>query len=140
MADPTPAEKAAAEKAKEVAKGAPETTAEQDAKAVKAAATTTKPVPVAVVGRPGGPFTIDGTGFGNAMGSVSISGRTVEITRWKDTSIKGMLPADLAPGDVVVKSVSGELKGKWPPDPPAAVGTVTVKTPDGKLVQGELVR
>lgn len=94
---------------------------------------------VTVVGRPGGPFNIEGEGFGTG-GSVVIAGRTVEITRWNDRSVKGMLPADLpATGDVTLTPAGGTpFTGKWPAKRGAGQ-IVTIRTSDGTLVQGELV-
>lgn len=51
---------------------------------------------------PGGPFNIDGQGFGAAPGRVIVAGREVTLTRWKDTSIKGYIPSDMKPGPVEV--------------------------------------
>jgi len=51
---------------------------------------------------PGGPFNIDGQGFGVTPGRVIVSGREVPLTRWKDTSIKGYIPMDMKPGSVEV--------------------------------------
>ena|SRR6266496_5533566 len=67
-------------------------------------------------GKAGKPFSIDGQGFGNGEGdvSVAVSGRLVMTTRWNDHSIKGELPKDIKPGDVVVRTSEGkEIKGKF---------------------------
>lgn len=68
---------------------------------------------VVVVGRVGGPFNINGEGFGTS-GTLMISGRTIPTTRWNDVSIKGQLPDDLKPGPIVLK-VAGkpDQKGEW---------------------------
>ena len=39
-----------------------------------------------------GKFCITGTGFGEERGRFSIDTMPAEITRWKDTSIKGIVP------------------------------------------------
>jgi len=51
---------------------------------------------------PGGPFNIDGEGFGLTKGRVTIGGRDATVTRWTDTSIKGFVPPDLKPGPIEV--------------------------------------
>lgn len=62
-------------------------------------------------GKPGGPFNIDGAGFGTS-GSVSIGGRQIPTTRWNDRSIKGSLPSDTPDGEVVVRTADGEKRIK----------------------------
>jgi hypothetical protein len=117
-----------------------ETTGEED---LKMLAERSQSSVITVVGRPGGPFTISGSGFGQGQssgappwpGQVMIGGRTVPITSWRDHSIKGSLPADLPEkGDVEVTINAGApmktggttteaktLKGKWPPEPAVTV-------------------
>jgi len=129
-----------------------ETTGEEDLKMMQERAQAQE---VRVIGKVGGPFTITGAGFGTPSaqnppwpGQVLIAGRVVPITSWRDHSIKGTLPLDLPQkGDVEISLNSPtagqggqdrKLKGQWPPSPRAAQ-QVTVKTPDGKLVQGEFV-
>lgn len=117
------------------------TTADEDAKAAqtkreaaaKDASGKDKP-PFVIHGVAGGPFSIDGSGFGGS-GSVSISGRQLQTTRWRDDNIKGVLPADIEAGDVVVKGALGELKGQFPSPPPAQV-TTTVTTTTGPAAPG----
>ena len=58
-------------------------------------------------GHAGRPFNIDGKGFGDEAGSVTIGDRTISVSRWIDRSIKGTLPADLKPGSVVVRTANG---------------------------------
>jgi hypothetical protein len=55
----------------------------------------------------GTPFSIDGVGFGAAVGQVLIGGRSVAPTRWNDTNIKGVVPTDLKPGPTAV-AVNGK--------------------------------
>lgn len=70
--------------------------------------------PIKISGRAGGPFSIDGDGFGSTQGKVSVGGSTLTITRWSDTSIKGTLPDDVDDGDIVVKPASGpEYRGTY---------------------------
>lgn len=77
------------------------------------AAATVAPGEIVFSGAIGGPFSIDGKGgFGEqstvanfvAPGSVLVNGRAVNVTRWKDKSIKGTLPADVTYGPVVVQA------------------------------------
>lgn len=127
------------------------TTADDDLKMLKEKAEQQE---IRVVGKPGGPFTISGNGFGSAgrqeppfPGQVLIAGRVVPITSWRDNSIKGTLPPDLPQKGEVEVTVNSpgqggqdrKLKGAWPPAPRAAA-QITVRTPDGKLVQGEVVQ
>ncbi len=51
-------------------------------------------------GRSGGQFSIDGRGFGSDVrdGIIRIDERDIVATRWKDTSIKGVIPNDIKPG------------------------------------------
>lgn len=53
------------------------------------------PPPFKVSGKIGGPFSIDGTGFGSHPGILIVQDRTIPPGRWKDHSIKGILPPDL---------------------------------------------
>jgi hypothetical protein len=87
-----------------------ETTAEQDAKRVLNGPKT----PVQISGVAGGPFNIEGKGYGTTAGTVIISGRVLPTTSWQDHVIKGMLPMDLPPGPVSVKTATGEWTGVWP--------------------------
>lgn len=125
------------------------TTAEEDMKMMQ---DRSQGQQVRVVGKAGGPFTINGEGFGNSSGQqpwpgqVLVAGRSVPITSWRDHSIKGTLPPDLPQkGEVEVTINTGstgkeqKLKGAWPPAP-RAPQQITVRTPDGKLVQGEFVQ
>ena len=74
---------------------------------------TAQPKPIAafspykLIGSPGTPYNIDGTGFGDKRGKVFVGGREVPVTRWRDDSIKGTLPSDLAPGPVVIETAAG---------------------------------
>lgn len=54
------------------------------------------------IGGPGTPFNINGKGFGEQVGQLSIGGYAVAPTRWNDTSIKGMVPGNLPPGPTEV--------------------------------------
>lgn len=74
-----------------------------------------KPETFVVSGRVGGAFNIDGAGFGDEQGSLTISDRHIETTRWNDRSIKGQLPKDMKPGTVEVKSPTGKVlqTGFW---------------------------
>jgi hypothetical protein len=69
--------------------------------------------PIVIHGRPGGPFTIDGSGFGDAPGTVLVGGRALSVTRWNDRSIKGTLPPDIKDGDIVVQTTAGDKKGTF---------------------------
>lgn len=126
-----------------------QTTADEDMKMLQDRAQSQK---VEVVGRPGGPFTISGVGFGTSNGQppwpgqVLIAGRTVPITSWRDTSIKGTLPPDLPEKGDVELTINGgaqtkeqKLKGTWPPPRTAGGRQVTIKTKEGNLIQGEMV-
>ena len=63
-----------------------------------------------VSGRPGLNFNIDGEGFGEEPGTVTIAGRTLETSRWIDRSIKGALPTDIVEGPVIVKCADGKTE------------------------------
>lgn len=73
----------------------------------------------------GGHFNVDGNGFGPsssaanfvAPGSVLVNDRSVTITRWKDTSIKGVLPDDIEYGPVVVQCRGKKWNGYFGPKP-----------------------
>lgn len=75
-------------------------------------------------GAVGGPFSIDSKGgFGDQStaahfvppGIVSVSGRPVTITRWKDKNIKGVLPDDIGYGPVVVTVRDKKFTGHFGP-------------------------
>lgn len=74
----------------------------------------------------GGAFGIVGEGFGKS-GSLTIGGRPIATTLWTDKDIRGILPHDLQPGEVIVVSVDGVgQKGVWPPpQPPTPIVTPT---------------
>lgn len=61
-----------------------------------------------ISGAAGYPFNIRGKSFGAKKGTVIVSGRQVEITRWDDSVIKGYLPEDVKPGEVVVMTSEGQ--------------------------------
>lgn len=63
--------------------------------------------PFKLIGSPGTPYNIDGTGFGDKRGKVFVGGREVPVTRWRDDSIKGTLPSDLSSGPVVIETAAG---------------------------------
>lgn len=119
------------------AQAVPETTSDEDKKSASqfASAQTAAAGGVQVHGRPGGAFSIEGTGFGSS-GDLRIGGRTIPTTRWQDNSVKGQLPPDLEAGDVVLKTQSGsELKGKWPYVPQVATGQPATVAVTGQVVQ-----
>lgn len=102
----------------EVAKytASPETTADQDKKQADqfAAEQARQQGGLTIIGRPGGPFNIDGVGFGDGKGELRVGNRTIDVTRWNDKSIKGTLPADIGDGDIYLRTAGGaELKGKY---------------------------
>lgn len=75
----------------------------------------------------GGAFGIVGEGFGTS-GTLTIGGRPIPTTLWTDKDIRGMLPVDLQPGEVVVHGATVQ-KGVWPqPHPPAVTTTITTTT------------
>lgn len=111
--------------------------AEQDA--IKRA---TDGQPFVFAGRPNQAFTIRGNGFG-ASGTLRIGDTQVLTSAWGNNVIRGVMPADAKPGDVVINpGMPNEQRGSWPQKSTtvAASRMVTVRTPDGKLVQGELVQ
>lgn len=58
-------------------------------------------------GRVGGPFNIDGSGFGTS-GMLVIGNHHIPTTRWSDNLIKGQLPADTPEeGEAVITLVNG---------------------------------
>lgn len=63
-----------------------------------------------IAGSPGFPFNIRGKGFGSKKGTVLFAGRQVDITRWDDNVIKGFLPPDVEPGEVIVRPVDGPVQ------------------------------
>ena len=63
-------------------------------------------------GRVGGTFNIDGDNLG-VLGTVLIDGQAVEVTRWNERSIKGMVPKEgFKPGDVVVTVNGKKVRSK----------------------------
>lgn len=104
----TPEEKAAAEQL------ARETREAKDA--VDAKARSANKTPFVFAGRkPGVAFGIEGEGFGG-HGTLTISGVHVQTTLWSDKNIRGVLPAILEPGPIVIRGTSGnEQRGVWPP-------------------------
>lgn len=79
-------------------------------------------------------FGIVGEGFGTA-GTLTIGGVHVPTTMWTDRDIRGLLPKELKPGEVVVKSDTGMVqKGVWPaahsesPNPAAVKSAEAVQT------------
>jgi sulfur carrier protein ThiS len=105
MANATPTEKAALEAAKKA----------YDAKhgAVK---------PVQLSGVAGGAFAIDGSGFGDAPGTVMVNGVLVPTTRWSDHTIRGTLPGNVTPGHVTITTSAGVVV-------PGTFGTVAAPAP-----------
>lgn len=49
----------------------------------------------------GGPFAMYGS-FGSVPGAVTLNGRLMTLTAWRERSIKGQIPADLQPGPVEI--------------------------------------
>lgn len=78
---------------------------------------------VRIVGQPGGPFSIDGADFGQP-GELLIGGVRIDVTRWNDNSIKGVLPRGIK-GDVLLKTSTGVRRGTYPPKPIVATTTTT---------------
>lgn len=77
--------------------------------------------PLVISGRPGGAFNIDGSGFGTS-GVVTIGGRMIPTTSWRDHSVRGQLPADVTEGAVIVQTAGGGTQtGSFPHKVPAAV-------------------
>lgn len=109
-----------------------ETTAEEDMKADQERAKMLSQqagIPegqIVVSGRAGGPFMIQGADFGMVPGTVVVGDRNVEVTRWNNRSIKGMMPQDIRPGNVTVKVGDKTYTTKWPPQQPQQSGDVVV--------------
>jgi hypothetical protein len=68
--------------------------------------------PIVLEGSPGGPFNINGEGFGT-FGTLTIGGFAVKTTAWNDTRIKGMVPVG-ANGEVQLVTASGVRTGVYP--------------------------
>jgi hypothetical protein len=92
MANATPTEKAALDAAKKA----------YDLKHGPAKA-------VQLAGVPGGAFAIEGSGFGDAAGTVVVNGVLVPTTRWNDHTIRGTLPANVTPGSVSITTATGAV-------------------------------
>lgn len=92
MANATPTEKAALDAAKKA----------YDARHMP-------PKPVVLAGTPGGAFAIDGSGFGDAAGTIVVNGVLVPTTRWSDHTIRGTLPANVKPGNVSITTSTGAV-------------------------------
>lgn len=52
-------------------------------------------------------WNVYGLGFGETPGGVSLNGKVLEIVRWADRRIKGIMPKDAKPGPVVIITSSG---------------------------------
>ncbi len=75
--------------------------------------------PLVISGHPGGPFNIEGSGFGDGTpskpgGLVIIGGRVVPTTSWTDTTIKGQLPVGVQGSVLVQPTGKPEQKGVYP--------------------------
>lgn len=70
-----------------------------------------KPKTFTFAGRVGGPFTIDADHLGTG-GDVKIGDRTIVPSRWKDTSIKGIVPNDMKSGETTVTVNGTTVKAK----------------------------
>jgi hypothetical protein len=71
------------------------------------------PGQMVVSGVPGGPFNIRGARF-DQIGTVTFAGRIVSVTKWENNVIKGVLPADVPSGEVVVTDGTGkQQKAQW---------------------------
>lgn len=68
----------------------------------------TPPATFEFAGSSGKPFSISGVGFGATPGVLQLAGIHVEPTRWKDGSIKGIVPAHLS-GSITV-NVNGTTR------------------------------
>ena len=68
--------------------------------------------PFMLVGRAGGPFSIEGIGFGT-KGKLTIGGRVIPTTRWIDRSIKGMLPQDIDSGEIIIQTEEGNRRSTY---------------------------
>jgi len=111
---------AVAEKAEAAKQADQATNAAQAAAKAKADAW---PHPFRLVGRAGGMFNIRPTGahpsdpvkmFGEKEGMLTISGRNIPVSSWQDNVIKGALPADLVPGEIIITLVdAGQIKGTF---------------------------
>lgn len=60
-------------------------------------------------GVPGGPFNIHGARF-DQIGTVSVNGKPVTVTRWEHNLIKGVLPPDVERGDVEIVDGTGKVQ------------------------------
>lgn len=70
---------------------------------------------VVLVGVPGGPFNIRGSGFGPS-GSLTVGGKAITtISRWDDKDIRGTLPKDTV-GEVVLQPSNSQtaFRGHYP--------------------------
>lgn len=73
----------------------------------------------------GSAFGIVGEGFGGS-GSLTIGGRPIATTLWTDKDIRGILPIDLKPGEVIVTGSTGVVqKGVWPRPHPQVILVAT---------------
>ncbi len=76
----------------------------------KALAGETVPVPQAATAE-NGTVTVQGFFFGTSKGSLTIAGKTCEVTSWSDEKITAKLPADLPEGESVVEVTSSKGAG-----------------------------
>lgn len=58
-----------------------------------------------------GRFTIEGSGFGGSIGSVTVDAKPVPVIRWHDSIIEGVLPSDISGGQVIVDGPAGRSVG-----------------------------
>lgn len=123
----TPQEQAAKDAAEKQAK-ANEDQAQKDQ---RAAADIAASEPIVLHGRPGGAFSIEGSGFGGSKGTLKVGDQVITTTRWDDNHIRGILPIGVR--GVVELSTSAGLRHGVYPSPKKVVTTTTTtvveKTP-----------
>jgi hypothetical protein len=118
MAGPSAAETAAKAAAEAQVKANEDLLRKQQAAVTESAASAT----VVVHGREGGAYAISGVGFGGSKGTLTIGGRPIDITRWEDHTIRGVLPVGVR-GLVELKTDSGTRYGAYPAPPPVPTAT-----------------
>lgn len=79
-------------------------------------------------GRPGDLVTIDGTGFGSVMGSVTFNTVAAAVSTWTETRITAIVPSGATTGPVVAHTQYGSSNGVQftvLPNPPPTISSIT---------------